>query len=124
MTARKLASLLLLSASLLAAVPAVIVAQEEGQRPVATRVEAMRVCMVNDAVFNKDLIPVEVKGKTYFGCCEMCKERLAKDPASRSAADPVTGKSVDKAVAVIGALPDGSVLYFESAATLEAFNSR
>jgi YHS domain-containing protein len=124
MTARKLASLLLLSASLLAAVPAVIVAQEEGQRPVATRVEAKRVCMVNDAVFNKDLIPVEVKGKTYFGCCEMCKERLAKDPASRSAADPVTGKSVDKAVAVIGALPDGSVLYFESAATLEAFNSR
>jgi YHS domain-containing protein len=85
----------------------------EGVRPV----EAKKVCMVNNQVFDKDQIPVVVDGKTYYGCCEMCKERLSKDAAIRSAVDPVSGKTVDKATAVIGALPDGKVLYFESETT-------
>jgi YHS domain-containing protein len=85
--------------------------------PGLQRVETKRVCMVNNQVFEKDQIPVTVEGKTYYGCCEMCKERLSKDAALRSAVDPVTGKTVDKATAVIGALPDGKVLYFESEAT-------
>jgi YHS domain-containing protein len=88
-------------------------AGDAGIRPVETK----KVCMVNNQVFEKDQIPVVVEGKTYYGCCEMCKERLAKDAAIRSAVDPVTGKAVDKATAVIGALPDGKVLYFESQAT-------
>lgn len=78
------------------------------------RVETKKVCMINNQVFEKDQIPIQVEGRTYYGCCEMCKERLAKDRASREATDPVTGKTVDKAKAVIGAQPDGSVLYFES----------
>src|SRR5215213_8719123 len=85
------------------------------------RVETQKVCMINNQVFEKDQIPVEVEGKTYYGCCEMCKERLTKDPASRQAVDPVTGKTVDKATAVIGVLPDGKVLYFESAETLAKY---
>lgn len=85
------------------------------------RVETKKVCMINNQVFEKDQIPVEVEGRTYYGCCAMCKERLAKDPASRQAVDPVTGKTVDKATAVIGALPDGNVLYFESEATFEKY---
>ena len=88
------------------------------------RVEAKRVCMVNDAVFTKDQIPVQVEGKTYFGCCEMCKGRLASDAAARSATDPVSGKAVDKATAVIGATPDGKVFYFESDATFSQFKNR
>lgn len=87
------------------------------------RVETQKVCMINNQVFEKDQIPVEVEGKTYYGCCEMCKERLTKDPASRQAVDPVTGKTVDKATAVIGVLPDGKVLYFESAETLEKYEA-
>lgn len=86
-----------------------------------TRVEAKKVCMVNNAVFNKDQIPVEVQGKTYYGCCEMCKERLAKDAAARSAVDPVTGKPVDKATAVIGVIDDGTVFYFESQKTFDEY---
>ncbi len=86
-----------------------------------TRVEAKKVCMVNNAVFSKDQIPVEFDHKTYYGCCEMCKERLAKDAASRSAVDPVTGKPVDKAMAVIGALEDGTVFYFESQKTFDEY---
>lgn len=85
------------------------------------RVEAKRVCMVNDTVFPRDQIPVDVDGKTYFGCCEMCKGRLAKDAAVRSATDPVSGQAVDKATAVIGAGADGKVLYFESEETFSQF---
>ncbi|MES1243823.1 MAG: hypothetical protein ABUT39_19615 [Acidobacteriota bacterium] len=85
--------------------------------PGLQRVETKKVCMVNNQVFEKDQIPVTVEGKTYYGCCEMCKERLTKDAAMRSAVDPVSGKTVDKATAVIGALPDGKVLYFESETT-------
>jgi YHS domain-containing protein len=86
------------------------------------RVDAQRVCMVNDSLFPKDQIPVRVGDKTYFGCCEMCKGRLADDAAVRQAVDPVSKKTVDKATAVIGAQPDGSVLYFENAANLARYN--
>ena len=85
------------------------------------QVEAKRVCMVNDNLFPKDQIPVQVSGKTYFGCCEMCKDRLAADASLRHAVDPVSQKPVDKATAVIGARPDGRVLYFENARNLERY---
>lgn len=85
------------------------------------RVQSDRVCMVNDTVFPNRQIPVEVEQKTYFGCCEMCKGRLGTDAAVRSALDPVSGKPVDKAVAVIGALPTGKVLYFENEQNLQSY---
>ena len=88
------------------------------------RVQAKRVCMVNNTLFPKDQIPVAVDGKTYFGCCEMCKGRLAQDASIRAATDPVSGKSVDKAKAVVGATPDGKVLYFESEKTFAAYQKR
>ena len=82
------------------------------------------VCMVNDMDMGKAQIPVVVEGRTYYGCCAMCKERLAKDAAIRSAIDPVSGKSVDKAKAVIGKRPDGSVVYFESEANLRRYAAK
>ena len=88
------------------------------------RVPAENVCMMNNTVFPKAQIPVPVEGKTYFGCCEMCKGRLAQDPTVRHATDPVSGKAVDKATAVIGALPDGKVLYFESEKTFAAYQKQ
>ena len=89
-----------------------------------TKVDSKRVCMVNNTLFDKDQIPVAVDGKTYFGCCEMCKGRLAQDASAREAVDPVSGKPVDKAKAVIGAKPDGKVLYFESEKTLAEYQKR
>jgi len=86
-------------------------------------VESKNVCMINDRSMANEQIPVEVDGKTYFGCCPMCKERLVKDEASRFAVDPVSGKRVDKAKAVIGALPGARVLYFESKESLERYNA-
>jgi YHS domain-containing protein len=82
------------------------------------------VCMVNDMDMGKAQIPVVVEGQTYYGCCAMCKERLAKDAAIRTAVDPVSGKSVDKAKAVIGKRADGSVLYFESDKNLREYAAR
>jgi YHS domain-containing protein len=87
------------------------------------KVEAKTVCMVNEMAMGKDQIPVEVDGKTYYGCCEMCKNTLAKDASKRTATDPVSGKDVDKAKAVIGAQEDGRVFYFESEANLEKVNA-
>lgn len=89
--------------------------------PALTPIKPEYVCMVNNAAFDKPQIPVEVGGKTYYGCCPMCKERLAKDASARTATDPVSGKEVDKASAVIGKAADGSVYYFESEANFQSF---
>lgn len=82
------------------------------------------VCMINEQAMGKDQIPVEVEGKTYYGCCEMCKKALASDASKRSAVDPVSGKVVDKATAIIAAQEDGKVFYFENDANLAKYNER
>ena len=40
--------------------------------------DANLVCMVNDRYMGVEQIPVQVEGRTYYGCCEMCKTRLAR----------------------------------------------
>lgn len=80
--------------------------------------------MVNDQFMGRPQIPVEVDGKTYFGCCPMCKDRLANDPSFRVATDPVSGNSVDKATAVLAKRPDGEIVYFESRATFDRYRRR
>jgi YHS domain-containing protein len=102
---------------------ALLVAADRAWAEPIERVEAKRVCMVNNSFFPKDQIPVQVDGKTYFGCCEMCKGRLATDTVVRMATDPVSGKQVDKATATIGALPSGKVLYFENEKNLNAYQA-
>lgn len=88
------------------------------------KVEPKTVCMVNEQAMGKDQIPVEVDGKTYYGCCEMCKKALADNADKRVAVDPVTGNKVDKAKAVIAAQEDGRVWYFESDETLAKHNAQ
>ena len=83
-----------------------------------------KVCMMNDRYMGTAQIPVEVDGKRYYGCCAMCKERLAKDRRARVALDPVSGKEVDKATALIAKRADGSVLYFENEASLKKYLAR
>lgn len=118
LTLSALASAILLSLTALAA------PEEPSNESAATalvQVEAMYVCMINDQRFSKVQIPVDVGGRTYYGCCEMCKERLRGDESSRTGIDPVSGKKVDKATAVIGATPDGTVYYFETVENLKRF---
>ena len=89
-----------------------------------TKVEPKTVCMINEHAMGKDQIPVEVDGKTYYGCCDMCKKALSTDASKRVSTDPVTGKQVDKAKAVIASQEDGRVFYFESDETLAKYNAQ
>ena len=79
--------------------------------------------MVNNQFMGREQIQVQVDGKTYFGCCEMCRGRLERDPSSRSAKDPVSGKQVDKASAVIAKRQNGEVLYFENRENFERYRA-
>jgi YHS domain-containing protein len=72
------------------------------------------VCMVNNQFMGRAQIPVEVGGNTYYGCCEMCKSRLANDASARTAVDPVSNRPVDKSLAVIARTETGATLYFEN----------
>ncbi|HEY0142804.1 MAG TPA: hypothetical protein VGF48_18025 [Thermoanaerobaculia bacterium] len=88
------------------------------------KVETKKVCMINEHAMGKDQIPVEIEGKTYYGCCDMCKKALAADASKRVAKDPVSGKAVDKATAVIAAQEDGKVFYFENEENLAKYNAK
>ncbi len=96
---------------------------EEGDSLTIVSVEAKYVCMGmgNNRVFDKELMPAVVGDKTYYGCCGGCQAKLLKDPNSRVAVDPITGNTVDKATAIIGALPDGTVHYFETEDSMQKF---
>jgi len=102
---------------------AVIAGESEASNDQAVLVEPKNVCMINNRSMANEQIPVEIDGKTYYGCCAMCKERLEKDETSRYAIDPVSGKKVDKSKAVIGALPGAAVLYFENETNLKKYNA-
>jgi len=87
-------------------------------------VEAEYVCMVNDAAYDKEQVRVDVEGKTYYGCCEMCKARLVKNEKLRIGIDPISGKAVDKATAIIAADAYNRVFYFENEANLNKANAK
>ena len=83
-----------------------------------------QVCMVNNQFMGQPQIPVQVEGRTYYGCCAMCKGRLESDASARMASDPVSHTPVDKATAVIGRLPNGSTLYFASREHFDSYSRR
>lgn len=97
--------------------------------PVATELPAgitrvtdtSQVCMVTDQYMGRPQIPVDVEGRTYFGCCPMCKDRLNNEPAIRTARDPVSGEQVDKAKALIVQDASGKLMYFASEDTLRRY---
>ncbi len=80
------------------------------------------ICMVNNKRFDRVQIPTEVDGKTYYGCCPMCKGKLEKIQSLRVAIDPVSGNVVDKATALIGSAPDGTAYYFENEENMKKFD--
>lgn len=98
--------------------PSIGYSPDEIERPV----EPSLVCMVNDAYMGKPQIPVPVNGKTYYGCCEMCVDKLNNIESARIAIDPYSGNPVDKSEAYIVLMnPQGAVAYFESEANYNAF---
>lgn len=95
--------------------------QPKAEAAALTLVSSSEVCMVNNQYMGKPQIPVEVSGKTYYGCCEMCKGKLLNDAAARTAIDPASKREVDKASAVIAKNERGDVLYFENEANFASY---
>lgn len=89
-----------------------------------TSVDLEKVCMVTDNVLDKPLIPVEVDGKTYYGCCPGCKSQLENDREVRYSKDPVSGNEVDKALAFVLEGKKGEALYFESIETAISYSDK
>lgn len=81
-----------------------------------------KVCMVNNAYMGKDQIEVSFEGKKYYGCCEMCKEKIPMDEKVRYATDPFSLKKISKADAYIVVIGDNNeVAYFENEANFQSF---
>lgn len=83
--------------------------------------ERNQVCMVNNQFMGRPQIPIEVEGRTYYGCCEMCKGRLARDASARTATDPISKRPVDKSLAMMVKNEQGAVTYFENEANLQTY---
>jgi hypothetical protein len=41
-----------------------------------TPVNKRMICMITNKAFSKPQLPVTVKGRTYYGCCDMCRHTL------------------------------------------------
>lgn len=102
------------------------VAKAKGVSPTAQpflkAVPKDEVCMVQKYFMGGgQLTPVPLDGKTYWVCCQGCKDTITKDPSERWAVDPVSGKKVNKADAVLGLAPNDTVKFFENEANRDAF---
>lgn len=98
-----------------------LMACSPAKSPSLKAVDPSLVCMGTDQVPGKAMIAIELDGKTYYGCCPKCNERLRSDKGERRAIDPLSGEAVDKADAFILEGPGGIALYFQSAETAEKY---
>lgn len=81
--------------------------------------------MVNNAYMGVEQMPVPVSGKTYYGCCDMCVDKLNTIDEARIAIDPYSGNPIDKSGAfIVLSNAQGSVTYFESESNYKAFSKR
>ncbi len=70
----------------------------------------------------KEQIEVPFEGKMYYGCCNMCKEKIPKDQSVRYAVDPHSLKKISKADAYIVVIGDNDeVAYFENEQNYQLF---
>lgn len=86
-------------------------------------VDNEKVCMVNDKFMSVKQIPIAVDGITYYGCCQNCVKKIQDNLGDvRYSKDPISGKKVDKASAIIVQnKEDGTVQYFESKASAKGY---
>lgn len=86
-------------------------------------VDNEKVCMVNDKFMSVKQIPIAVDGITYYGCCQNCVKKIQDNLGDvRYSKDPISGKKVDKASAiVVQNKEDGTVKYFESKASAQGY---
>ena len=85
------------------------------------KIDPSHTCMGSNQVQEKPQAYAEVGGKRYYGCTDMCILNLKQNPGFRYGLDPVSGKRVDKATALVAARQNGELLYFESEKTFRAY---
>lgn len=78
------------------------------------RIVSSNSCMGSNQAQEKAQDYAIVDGKPYYGCTDMCIANLRQNAGFRYSHDPVSGKKVDKATAIVGARKNGQLLYFES----------
>jgi len=90
------------------------------------RLSTELVCMVNDAFMGRKQYPVPVGDKIYYGCCEMCVDKLQNSDKYRYGIDPLTNEKVDKieAYIVLASEETGAVYYFANEENYEKFKSK
>ena len=84
-------------------------------------IDPSHTCMGSNMAQEKAQNFVEVDGRKYYGCSSMCIVNLKENPNFRYSLDPVSGKRVDKALAIVAARSGGDLLYFESDKTLKSY---
>src|SRR5438093_11926943 len=79
------------------------------------------VCMMQDMVLTRPGIAIQYEGKTYYGCCEMCKQKIKNEPGKYTkATDPVSKKPVDKAESFVYGIEE-TAYYCSSEANRKTF---
>jgi len=111
--------ILYFSCAVLLAVTVAAAAPAPPQR--IAKADVKHVCMIHNKAYPNVQKPVVLNGHTYYVYCDLCKAKLTKNAPLRYAIDPISGKRVDKATAVVGVKPSGELLYFESAATFAKY---
>lgn len=104
---------------LMAAMLVPVLAAASGEK--VKQVDPKYVCFINKKHFDKPQTEVVVNGKKYYGCCQNCVKQLTADPKARLTTDPVSGKEIDKADAVVGVDKAGNVYFFQNAENLKKF---
>jgi YHS domain-containing protein len=85
------------------------------------QVNPKSICFLHKTRFPHPLKSVEVDGKKYYGSSKDCLAKLKDDPSARMDVDPVSGKPVDKAAAVIGVDKAGKIYFFENQENMKKF---
>ena len=83
----------------------------------AEQIKPTDICMFYNVILDAPSeFPVEVDGKTYYGCCDYSSSQLRTDSTTRFAIDPFSDEKVDKVGALIFPDPniDNGVLYFKT----------
>lgn len=104
---------------ILATLGVTLLAASSGEK--LKQVNAKYVCFINKKHFDKPQKEVVIDGRKYYGCCEDCIKQLTDDPASRVAIDPINGREIDKAGAVVGIDKAGNVYFFQNSDHLKKF---
>lgn len=80
-----------------------------------------QVCMAHDRLHSHPVKVVLPDSRTYYSCSDESTEQLRQHDSVRVAKDPISGVTVDKATALLGASPHKDVFYFENEENLRNF---